>query len=274
MTGAEAVRRRVVCCYFKTSLFTPDSATPARFPNPMKRLKPVAARRLLYWPAEANMYRPFFRAALLMPLLFSTGCGVNQYASPRTTPDGQSVHSVAINALFSPEKRGFGEPWPVLEYQARYGVGSRVDLGFRLGASFGVDLKWNFLRSRYVDLAIDPSLNANVVDDGVYTDISVLSAALPLSAGFNLASSTSLYVHMAPYLRRTERRQDNLCWEPICYEPKMDVSVQGGVGLQLRVKSFFAIHPEASLTRVNGDLVGQVGIGFSFGALPVYEVNE
>src|SRR5262249_9784942 len=82
-------------------------------------------------------------------------------------------------------------------YQLRVGLADRVDLGVRIAnlSSLGADVKWNFVKSESVDLAVDPGLQTiyfSSSSGGTSASIFILHGHLPLLAGFNFGESATL----------------------------------------------------------------------------------
>src|SRR5262245_25499766 len=99
--------------------------------------------------------------------LFCTGCpSPNIYGPPRTTPPGEVSHAFAAEGVgFSLTDHETGTRVKFFSptapsYNLRVGLVERLDFGFRVAqfSSLGADLKWNFVKSETLDLAIDPSI--------------------------------------------------------------------------------------------------------------------
>src|SRR5690606_6869743 len=135
--------------------------------------------------------------------LLLTGCpNPNTYGTPRTVAPGKVSHSVAAEWVgWRFEARHIdetGEPVPgepaVTEagsiivpptYMLRLGISEQVDIGFRAAnmTSIGGDVKFNFLRSEVVDLAVDPGIQ------WMFVGFSVYHVHVPLLVGINLSES-------------------------------------------------------------------------------------
>src|SRR5262245_48053406 len=116
------------------------------------------------------MNKSIAQVALNLGLLGSlaflcTGCpNPNTYGTPRTTPAGKLSHSIAVEAVGISVTDGatneeVSATLPTLPtYTLRIGLADQHDMGVRAAnlTSLGADLKWNFVKSDVLDIAIDP----------------------------------------------------------------------------------------------------------------------
>jgi hypothetical protein len=216
------------------------------------------------------------------------GCpNPNTYGTPRTTPKGEVLHTIAAelnreSAVFTARPPGLPshpqtetQTYPMLPtYQFRGGLADRVDVGVRLTnlSGIGADVKWNFLRTKVVDLAIDPGVHAHVFLYGhTLKPKPGLYMHLPLLLGLNFGERVTLVLFGGPAVGVSSGSiQDN---ERVLSGAPQGAAVHGGVGVQLRTSKKFAIHPEISATRFDSrveNLIVVFGVGFLFGGLPSY----
>lgn len=201
-------------------------------------------------------------------LAIVTGCpNPNNYQTPRTTPEGQLQHVVALEGVYL-QAGDFTTAAPTLpSYHLRYGLGERVDFGARLinFTSLGIDAKYNFYRSQKVDLAVAPMVqyfNVNGVN-GFYFN-------LPLLAGFNVSDNLTLVA--TPGFTQAAvvggEASNAAVSAPIA---------RLGFGVDIRTSSGFSLMPEITAMRLFNDEGGTfviAGVGFKFGRLPGQEELE
>jgi len=137
------------------------------------------------------------------------GCpNPNTYTTPRTIGSGNFQHSLAAEAWgfsipTSQANYASGETlsatFPTLPtYTLRIGIGDSWEIGARVAnmTSLGTDVKWNFLKSSGIDLAIDPAFQIFQLSasDGSGTDETLRVAYLhvPILVGVNLSRTVSL----------------------------------------------------------------------------------
>lgn len=223
------------------------------------------------------------------------GCPNPQtYGTPRTTPSGKIQHTVALEGIHasattttpgtpatstSPgtpateEKSSITLPM-LPTYQLRVGLADRVDLGVRITnmSALGADVKWNFVKSESVDLALNPGAQMNyfsVRDASIF----VLYGHLPLLLGLNFGESATLVFSgglVTAYASGSATGDDGAR----SVGSGGNVGGRGGVGMQFRVTKKFALHPEATAMKFFNDtsnLMVVFGLGFNFGNLPSYE---
>jgi hypothetical protein len=166
-----------------------------------------------------------------------------------------------------------------MRHQVRVGLAERVDLGVTAGPMFGADLKLNFLRTKRVDMAVDPGFEvgpALMLIGGEYTrNGPYIQGKLPLLLGFNLMKELSIYMHGGVAAATYEVHQWNCTSN--CYERKALVMGVAGLGVQIRLADFVSLQPEASIIstivpfREEAPNLFQFGLGVSFGAQPDYK---
>jgi hypothetical protein len=169
-----------------------------------------------------------------------------------------------------------GDATPVVpSYTIRIGLARRFDLGIR-AASFSsavVDLKWNFIRTKYFDMAADPGSQwfydrAN--------DVHYFYLNAPLMFGFNVRYDLSIVVVPAFVVQATTR--DTIPNPPLGSEITRLIGstapiLRGGIGLNWRLFRDFAIQPEVTIMRQIGGYDAWIvtgGLGVSFVHLPSF----
>jgi hypothetical protein len=233
-----------------------------------------------------------FRIITIAALAFvGLGCpNPNTYTTPRTAATGQITHSVAVEAWgFSvPAGSGTGAlraTLPTLPtYSLRVGVSESVEIGARAAnlTALGLDVKWNPVRSRYLDLAIDPGGQVFHASTASESDSDSTSSS---------GSFTVAYFHAPILVGINLARQISLVLSPgITYgiastalaagsgqsEASTTTGLMGrfGVGIDFRISPGFALHPEITFLRTlstNPTLLYTAGLGFNFGGLPSFD---
>jgi hypothetical protein len=178
----------------------------------------------------------------------TSGClNPNLYTSPRATPVGQSALLLAPQiARQTGRTQSYG---PV--FGLRYGVMPRLDLGMRLNfGSLGTDVKWNAIRTRHFDLALD---------GGVEFLPHAFYAHLPLLMGFNVAEDVSLLASTGVTLgvgKQPEPFGSSSTTDPAFGAGSVPAGrpfVRGGLGVQLRLTPTFAVQPELTAMHFLGE---------------------
>jgi hypothetical protein len=147
----------------------------------------------------------------------------------------------------------------------RYGIAERVEIGVYGGIdSYGADVKWNAVRTRFFDLALLPRLSVVVLGLRSYRPppneyaFSGNILHLPVLLGLNLGPVTLVASPGAAVV---------LDWLG-----RFTLAARAGGGVQVRVASWLAIQPEVDFTAdVAGPSavnVATVGIGFAFPTAP------
>jgi hypothetical protein len=194
--------------------------------------------------------------------LGAVGCATpNLYTGPRATPVGRFVSFVAPQ-LVDREDHAVVH---AVAFGGRWGLMRQLDLGGRTNlVSAGLDLKWNAIRTRHFDLALDGGVQ--LLPNTFYVEMPLLlginvnelfsvlpSTGLTLGSGYEPAmDSRRTYVDSNDRRRRAGR-----------------VFVRTGLGLQLRVTPRFAFQPEANYFHFtsagNTHSFYSAGLGFCFG---------
>jgi hypothetical protein len=233
-------------------------------------------------PADLALRIGFLAAGALVLL----GCpNPNTYTTPRTIGSGHFQGSAAVegwgyipttSANYTPQERSGIYPAPPT-FSLRLGLGNSWEIGARLGnlTSLGGDIKWNFLKSRKIDLAIDPAFQIYELsaDDGSGKNQTFTYLHVPLLVGVNLSRTVSLVFTpgatwgftSAGMIRFTDGPNQGTTTGAIA---------RFGVGADFRIMPGFALHPELTLLRgLGGDerIIYIAGLGFNFGAMPNYD---
>jgi len=224
--------------------------------------------------------RSAFAAAWLFSIALPalTGCpSPNIYGTPRTVAPGETTHTFAFEANHYsgdyPLTTSRLEPSMPVTYMLRAGMAEQIDVGVRLGSlsSIGADVKGNFLRSKMVDLAVNPAVQMLPLlgDHGhgmVYTEV-------PLLVGINFSRSATLvaspgFTYIAPF--------DSIAHESDRVHILGEGGMRGrlGLGFNMRFSKFFALQPEVTTIRKFDEtkaMIIAVGLGFSLGKLPSFD---
>jgi hypothetical protein len=165
-------------------------------------------------------------------------------------------------------------------YQLRIGVADEVDVGVKVlnMTSIGADVKWNFIKGDTFDMAVVPGFQAfhASVNGSGFTQF---WGNLPLLFGINVSDSVTIVpaagVTYALSSGSVTDSDDNSA-----AFSEGGLWVRGGLGFNFRISPKFAMHPEITfLKNMPGDnevdaLLYVFGLGFNFGALPVYGSPE
>ena len=228
------------------------------------------------------------RAAALCCALFLGAClNPNTYSTPRTTPVGEVQNAAALEVISFRDSR-YDETSKSVHaqtslvsptYALRVGASDSVDIGARIGngSSLGVDVKWNFLKSKYFDMAAAPGMQTFYLWDGAGGDggAAHFYGNLPLMLGINPSDSFSVVPSVGlGYGFGGGAAVANNAQERVAVTNAL--LLQAGIGLDFRTSPTFAIHPEMSLLRrvlgpADTDMIWfTFGLGFDWGALPRY----
>jgi hypothetical protein len=224
------------------------------------------------------------------PVLFLTGCpNPNTYTTPRTIGSGNIQHSLAAEAW------GFSIPagtaysssetlsgtFPTLPtYTLRIGLGDSWEIAARLAnmSSLGGEIKWNFLRSGALDLAIDPSIQyfrLSVNDaSNTTTSLSVGYLHVPILVGINLSRSVTLVATPGVTYGFASASASSTTSGTDQASATTGAIARFGIGFDFRMSSSFALHPEITFLRGLGTdqtILYMFGLGFNFGAMPNYD---
>lgn len=191
-----------------------------------------------------------YRLGILgLAILMLSGCHANLYSTPRTVPTGKTQHIVAVDV----------EDYssiPAMVYIARRGLADRVDMGFTVSSTLGLDLKINAVRTEYFDLAVDPSVSAAFISMGVGGH-EFFTAAVPVIMGLNLHQRMTLVAQAGPAISNYDGTS---------------VFARIGGGLQIRATDLVMIQPEFTAQFIEPDKpLTTIGIGFGFGPQPKYD---
>lgn len=188
-----------------------------------------------------------------------SGCHSNLYTTPRTTPPGSTQHIVALDYDAIPKSRedfGIDASLPSLVYMARIGITDKIDFGIQASGMLKVDAKFNPVRTRYFDLAIDPSVSGGLFIGGTF-GFAVYIVSLPVILGFNAGEAMTLVIQGGPALSNI---------------PGSTVYPFVGSGLQLRFGELVTVQPEFTLQFMGEDRVWACyGLGFGFGPHASYK---
>jgi hypothetical protein len=230
-----------------------------------------------------------------------TGCpNPNVYGTPRTTPKGEFSHTIAAEALsISGEttttslrssasgqieevktKENVSVTLPTFPtYQLRYGVAEQADLGFSLknGSSLGIDFKYNPVKSKSFDLAIDPGAQlfriSSTSSSGASASINIAYIHLPLLLGLNLSESLSLVLTPGAVVVAASGSTSSSSGRDSATSSS-GLLGRLGLGVNIRVSKSFALQPEVTAMRrfsdENSVTFYMAGLGFNFGKLPTF----
>jgi hypothetical protein len=226
--------------------------------------------------------------------LLCTGCpNPNTYGTPRTTPVGRVQHTLAAEGIGlnfeqpvarsdgSTGTRSDGATLPNFpSYQLRVGVADEVDIGVKVlnMSAIGADVKWNFIKGDTFDMAAVPGfqvMHYSVSDVG----FTQFYGNLPLLFGINVSDAVTIVPSAGvTYSLSSGSASDNDGNSAAFSEGGL--WLRGGIGFNFRISPKFAMHPEITfLKNLPGDnevdaLLYIFGLGFNFGALPVYGSPE
>jgi hypothetical protein len=141
--------------------------------------------------------------ALLLVLLFGGGCiSINTFGSPRTVAPKELAYHAGISSFVYNDDQQPGLPIPTGGFGLRVGIIDQVDVGAQLfvPVHFRADVKWNFLRAGWIDLAAGAGLAVMVypIDEGEAHTPVLVGGDLPLMVGFNVGDVISLVPSIAP----------------------------------------------------------------------------
>jgi hypothetical protein len=226
--------------------------------------------------------------------LLATGCpNPNLYGTPRTTPAGKGAGFVALegfgwsvktkkivpqNDTWNPDQTYTGKLPMAPSFGGRFGIAERFDMGLRLSGftTPGADVKWNFLRTDVLDLAVDAGAE--------YALFSAFRVHLPLLVGLNFSEKVSLV--LLPGVMYGMSTLDDRISEDSTFRTVTSTGGwygRAGVGLNIRFNRKVAIQPEITFVKAfkqeqdeifDDVLVYNFGLGLSFGNLPEYGPPE
>jgi len=222
-----------------------------------------------------------------------TGCpNPNIYGTPRTTPAGKISHSIAAEAIGFKTDSG-GATFPTAPtYTLRIGATDNLDIGVRIAnlSTLGVDGKFNFLKTRSFDMAVDPgaqffyfSSSASSSDGTSSSSASIMGTYLhlPLLFGINLGSSVTLVPTagiMYGMISGSSSASSGSSSDSVKADANTGVIGRFGLGVNLRILNGFAMQPEFTVMKPfkegSSGYLYLAGLGFNFGALPGYEDSQ
>ena len=209
----------------------------------------------------------------------------NTYSTPRTAGSGRVNHSIAAEAW------GFGftdsatnttvsTTLPTAPtYTVHVGLGDQFELGARIAnmSSIGGDLKWNPIRSRTFDAAIDPGFQFFRIgtsdSTGNSASISATYIHLPVLLGLNLSKSVTLVASPGVAIGIISGSVTDSTSNRDSASATTGPLARFGVGADFRLTQGFALHPEVTLLhsfRDGATNLYMFGLGFNFGSLPSY----
>jgi hypothetical protein len=218
------------------------------------------------------------RAQFLAPLAAAAlaACASSGlYTAPRTLPPHQFQHNLAPEVVALPQRaRDLGGAdttgftiAPGVNYAARYGLTGALEFGARINTSMvtGADLKVQFVRSRYLDLALDP---------GFATFIGIAwMFHVPLLVGLNVSDRFQLllaprgaYALDLQHVGQGTTAQMGLVGASGFY-------AGASVGFRLVTSASVSIQPEYTLmmnVANTADVFQTLGVNVAFGAQPEY----
>ena len=219
--------------------------------------------------------------------LVLSGCpNPNTYTTPRTIGSGHFQGSAAVEAWgfyipttsanYSPDQRA-GSYLAPPTLSLRLGLGDSWEIAARADnlSSLGGDVKWNFLKSSRIDLAIDPAFQIYQLTptDGSATKQTFTYLHVPLLVGVNLSRTVSLV--FTPGATWGFASSGEIRFKD---GPDQGTSTGAigrfGLGVDFRIMPGFALHPEITFLRgFGGDntITYIAGLGFNFGAMPNYD---
>ncbi|MFO0679874.1 MAG: hypothetical protein U0169_25345 [Polyangiaceae bacterium] len=210
------------------------------------------------------------------------GCpSPGSYGTPRTVPRGRVAHTLAVEVVHAEDVTTknvpFARTFPSTPtYVLRAGLWDRGELGLRLAhlSSLGADLKWNFLRTYRFDMAIDPGAQIFVTPTSGNAAVTGY-VHVPLLFGINVSRRVSF----VPTFGVTVSASSLKAGGESTFAAATDTGALGraGLGVNLRVRPTFALHPEVTVLR-SFDATGRTfvlaGLGVSFGHLPDYDSDD
>ncbi len=220
-----------------------------------------------------------------------TGCpNPNIYGTPRTTPAGKISHSIAAEAIGYKSDSGGGTLPTMPTYTLRIGATDNLDIGVRISNSstLGFDGKFNFLKTRSFDMAVDPGAQFFYFSSSDTSGTSSSSATimgtylhLPLLFGVNLGSSVTLMPTagiMYGMMSGSSTTSSSSGSDSVKADSNLGLIGRFGLGVNLRILNGFAMQPEFTVMKFfKDDASGYLylaGLGFNFGALPGYEDSQ
>jgi hypothetical protein len=222
---------------------------------------------------------------IVVGVLSLAGCpNPNTYATPRTAGSGHINHSIAIESWGFSFKDSAGNTVSATlptapTYSLHVGIGDQFEIGARIAnmSSLGGDLKWNPIRSRVFDAAIDPSFQyfqlSTTTGSGGDTSFSVTYFHVPVLLGLNLSKSVTLVATPGVSYGLASASTNTTSSDRAQASGTTGALARFGVGASFRVTNGFALHPEITLLhsfRSETANLYMIGLGFNFGGMPSY----
>jgi len=171
-------------------------------------------------------------------------------------------------------------------YTMRVGLVDRLDFGFRVAnfSSIGGDIKWNFIKSEVIDLAIDPSIqyyhlggSSSSSSDPVLEEWSadILRLNGVLLVGINAGKTLTLMPTLGVAYTEALGSYRGVTSLEIA-QGSSGVAARIGLGLNIRASAKFAVQPEVTVlrplqSRADEGVIYVIGVGFNIGKLPIYD---
>jgi hypothetical protein len=216
------------------------------------------------------------------------------YATARTLAPGRHQHTIGVEGIapvvVEPSSGAVGATFSpnVPTYQARVGLHERVELGVRVPnlSSLGADVKVALVRGR-VDVAVMPSVQGayfavNVFGPatGAGSSGGFLYASAPVLVGVNASRRVSVVGHLGPALAYVGGTTTGMAGTAsyVGVTNGAAFALRYGVGVNLRITDFVALHPEVSaFTAFGANGVASIitpVIGLQLGASPDFSDLE
>ena len=208
---------------------------------------------------------------IVVALLLPTGCpNPNSFVVPRTVPAGKVQHTIALEGIgFKPARyqsddgsstaQGVTAP----SYALRVGLFDGFDVAGHLYNSIspGLEIKYNPIRSRLFDVALNPGVQFGKQDERIW------HLAMPI--GWNALRGLTVIATPGASIVDSEYGWVQYAG-PILAEEQ--VLGRFSLGVYLRMTPNVAVHPAMTLLRdIDGeDTIFLGGVGFHLGRLPEY----
>lgn len=196
----------------------------------------------------------------------AAGCFSNpNFGAARTIPAGTAQHVVGLESwVYTRNSRGYEDvpTPPLVSYQLRYGLLDSLEIGARATvAKAGVDLKYNPLRTRYLDLAVDFGVwgVVNVTRDSDAEPLFIMGFDLPLMADLILSDRVAIVPWGGPTYLFVPESGDG-AW-----------GLRTGLGVRIGIADWVALQPDVNMLidpQRGSPTEWSFGVGASFGAQP------
>lgn len=196
--------------------------------------------------------------------ILSTGClSAGGFATPRTVAPREVSFVAGGSVALRPDGDQQEAQIPVGSFGLRTGLTEDLDLGGHITTAglLRVDIKYNPLRSNWVDLAAAPGLWAAFFpnDQGGKESPALIGADVPLVLGVNLGKSVTLAPSFGPGFAASPGTGARVFY------------LRGSIGLRFRVADSLWLHPEIATLcdpAFSRPSETSFGFGFAFGAQP------